>query len=263
MARVFYIGDWAIMTGPVFHETPFYWSTKGVEIYNYGHWLKGALESSGEHEVLSISAWDFYKMGPGEYEKELEKSEVIIFSDVDAKVFQLAPSFFDREKFGTKVLTFPDRTKLTIEAVRSGKGVMFLGGWYSFTGELGRGGWGRTPFTQILPVKCLDYEDLVESTEGFWAEPTSAGREFFGEEIDFQSMPPILGYNKTKTIPEGKILLQVKETGDPLLAVREIGEGRTLAYTSDPAPHWGCNFVFWEKYNEFWLKCLNYLLKKD
>ncbi|RLE00676.1 MAG: hypothetical protein DRJ11_11260, partial [Candidatus Aminicenantes bacterium] len=67
----------------------------------------------------------------------------------------------------------------------------------------------------------------------------------------------------TKAIPEGEILLQVRETGDPLLALRQIGQGRTLAYTSDPAPHWGCNFVFWEKYNDFWLKCLNYLLKKD
>ncbi|MBU4204477.1 MAG: hypothetical protein KJ727_03280 [Acidobacteria bacterium] len=43
MANVYYVGDWAIMTGPVFHENPFYVSHKGVDIYNYGKWLKAAL----------------------------------------------------------------------------------------------------------------------------------------------------------------------------------------------------------------------------
>ena len=262
MAKIYYIGDWAVLTGPVFYETPFYHSTKGMEIFNYGQWLKRALESSGQHTVNSVPSWDFYLLGPGEYEAILEEYDVIVFSDVEAKVFQLAPSFFDREKFGTKILTYPDRTRLTVDAVTRGKGIMFLGGWYSFTGELGRGGWGRTLFTKILPVRCLDFEDLVESTEGFTAVPTEAGRKIF-EGIDFESMPPILGYNKTLAVDEGRILLKVKETGDPLLAVRERGRGRTLAYTSDPAPHWGCNFVFWDRYNDFWLRCISFLLGKN
>ena len=61
-------------------------------------------------------------------------------------------------------------------------------------------------------------------------------------------MPPFLGYNKTLPIPEGKVLIKVKETGDPLVAVRTFGRGHVLAYMSDPAPHWGCNFIFWEEY---------------
>lgn len=258
MAKIYYVGDWALLTGPVFYETPFYHSTKGMETYNYGKWLKEALESSGQHSVKSVPSWDFYLLGPGKYETVLEEYDVIIFSDVEAKVFQLAPSFFDREKYGTKILTYPDRARLTVEAVKEGKIVMFLGGWYSFTGELGKGGWGRTLFTNILPVRCLDFEDLVESTEGFTVAVTDAGAKIF-RDIDFETMPPILGYNKTLPSDEGEILLHVKETGDPLLAVRDCGKGRTLAYTSDPAPHWGCNFVFWERYNDFWIRCLDYL----
>ena len=73
-------------------------------------------------------------------------------------------------------------------------------------------------------------------------------------------MPPILGYNKTIPIPEGRVLLKVKETGDPLVAVRTYGRGRVLAYTSDPAPHWGCNFIFWEEYAAFWLDCVDYVI---
>ncbi len=53
-----------------------------------------------------------------------------------------------------------------------------------------------------------------------------------------------------------------KETGDPMLAVGKFDNGRVLAYTSDPAPHWGCNFVYWQQYNQFWINALNWLLAK-
>lgn len=261
MTQVYYAGDWAVLTGPVFAETPFHFSHKGLDIFNYGKWLKEALESGGQHQVYSVPAWDFYKLGPGEYEEILKKFPVLIFSDIDAKLFQLAPSFFDREKFGSQVLTFPDRIRLTVKAVEDGTSAMFLGGWYSFTGELGKGGWGRTPLKTILPVECLDYEDLVESTEGFWIEPTEEGRQIF-QGFDFASMPPILGYNQTRCRQGSQVLLRVRETGDPLLILRDCGKGRTLAYTSDPAPHWGCNFVFWDRYRDFWLTCVDLVTGK-
>ena len=136
MAKVYYIGDWAVLTGPVFAETPFNYTYKGLEIYNYGAWLKAALESSGQHQVKSVPTWDFYKLGPGDYEKILAEYDLIIFSDVEAKNFQLAPNFFDRQKFGTAILTFPDRVRLTVEAVKAGQAVLFLGGWLSFTSEM-------------------------------------------------------------------------------------------------------------------------------
>jgi uncharacterized membrane protein len=260
MAKVYYVGDWAVLTGPVFAETPFYYSHKGLDIFNYGKWLKDALESTGVHTVESVPTWDFYnRLGPGDYERILETYDVFIFSDMDAKLFQLSPNFFDREKFGKRVLTFPDRIRLTLEAVRGGKSAMFLGGWYSFTGEQGKGGWGRTRLKEILPVRCLDFEDLVESTEGFDAEVTPMGEPVF-KAVHLQTMPPILGYNKTLPLPEGRILMRVKETGDPLVASRAYGKGHVLVYTSDPAPHWGCNFVFWEEYPKFWLACLDHVL---
>ena len=50
MARVYYVGDWAIMLGPVFAETPFNHAVKGTEVFNYGSWLKDALEATVEAE---------------------------------------------------------------------------------------------------------------------------------------------------------------------------------------------------------------------
>lgn len=255
MARIYYVGDWAVSLGPVFAETPFNYAYKGLDIYPYGHWLAEALESTGQHFVADVPTWDFYKLGPGQYEQIIAAHDVFIFSDVEAKNFQLEPSFFDRAKFGTAVLTYPDRVRLTVEAVHAGRGMLFLGGWLSFTGEMGKGGWNRTRLREVLPATCLDYEDLVESTEGFTAEVTQAGAAVFAG-IDFSTFPPILGYNKVMSRAGCDVLVTVKETGDPLVAVGQFGHGRTLAYTSDPAPHWGCNFVFWEQYAEFWLRCL-------
>ena len=259
MAKVYYVGDWAIMTGPVFAETPFNYAHKGLEIFNYGHWLKDALESDARHQVTSVPTWDFYKLGPGEYERVLADYDVLIFSDVEAKIFQLAPSFFDREKFGQGILTFPDRVRLTVEAVEGGMGALFLGGWLSFSGEMGKGGWNRTRLREILPVRCLEYEDLVENTEGFTAVATEPGKPVFAD-LELDTFAPILGYNQTLPREDCPVLLTVRETGDPLVAGGQFGRGRTLAYTSDPAPHWGINFVFWEHYREFWLRCLAYVL---
>ncbi len=259
MAKIYYVGDWAVLTGPTFWETPFHHAAKGLDIFNYGKWLKEALESTGEHEVNSVPSWDFYKLGPGEYEKVLEEYDLIVFSDVEAKLFQLAPSFFDREKFGKEILTFPDRIRLSLKAAEEGEPFMFLGGWYSFTGEIGKGGWRRTELSKMLPVACLDYEDLVESTEGYPAEFSEKGKAIY-EEIDLATLPPILGYNKTLPLDKTEILARFQETGDPMLAWARYGKGKVLAFTSDPAPHWGCNFVFWAQYNDFWLKTVEFLL---
>jgi uncharacterized membrane protein len=88
---------------------------------------------------------------------------------------------------------------------------------------------------------------------------TDAGKKIFFES-DFEGMPPILGYNETRTIPEGEVLVTIEETEHPLVAVRKVGKGKVMVYTSDPAPHWGLNFVYWKHYNDFWLKCLSLVL---
>ncbi len=259
MARIYYVGDWALMLGPVFAETPFNYAPKGTEIFNYGKWLKSALEVDGKNEVLSVPTWEFYGLAPGEYEKVIETNDILVFSDVEAKNFHLNPSFFDRSKFGGTPLTFPDRVRLTVEAVSAGKHVMFLGGWLSFNGELGKGGWGRTELREILPVECLDFEDLRESTEGWGAEallpdhPTLNG-------LDLSTLPPVLGYNRVLPKKGSEVVANWKGTKDPMLVCGSHGLGRVLAYTSDPAPHWGCNFVYWKQYQRFWQNAARWLV---
>jgi uncharacterized membrane protein len=218
-----------------------------------------AIQSTGEFEVKSVPTWDFYNMPPGGYEKVLEDYDIVIFSDVEAKNFQLNPQFFNRHLFGTKVLTFPDRARLTVEAVRAGKHMMFLGGWLSFNGELGKAGWGRTPLREILPARCLDFEDLRESTEGFQMEGGDRSHCIL-DGIELKSMPPVLGYNRVQPREECPVIARWNDNGSPAIAVGQFGKGRVLAYTSDPAPHWGCNFVFWKQYPRLWVNACKWLV---
>jgi uncharacterized membrane protein len=247
MKKVYYIGDWVVQIGPVYAETSFNHAAKGLDCINYGHWLRDAIQSTGEFEVTSVPTWDFYNMKRGEYENILATHDIVVFSDVEAKNFQLHPQFFNRQLFGTKVLTFPDRVKLTVNAVKSGVNMMFLGGWLSFNGELGKGGWGRTPLREILPVECLEVEDLRESTEGFCAEAVEK-KHLILKGLDLATMPPILGFNRVRP-----------REGSQAIAVGQFGKGRVLAYTSDPAPHWGCNFVFWKQYAKLWSNAARWL----
>jgi uncharacterized membrane protein len=133
---------------------------------------------------------------------------------------------------------------------------VLLGGWYSFTGEQGKGSWGRTRLREVMPVECLDHEDLVESTEGYHPVATPAGVSAFAG-LDLADCPPLLGYNQVRLKPGREALLTIRETGDPLLVAAREGRGTVLCYTSDPAPHWGCNLVFWSRYAEFWLRCID------
>jgi uncharacterized membrane protein len=70
--------------------------------------------------------------------------------------------------------------------------------------------------------------------------------------------PPLLGYNRV-TLREEATLLAGYD-GDPVLAVREVGAGRTLIWTSDIGPHW-CpeSFVQWSGYGTLWVQAIAWL----
>lgn len=80
--------------------------------------------------------------------------------------------------------------------------------------------------------------------------------------LDLAAAPPILGYNTTRPKAGSSILATWEGTEHPALAVAEIGAGKVAAYTSDPAPHWGCNLVYWPAYNRLWSNVLEWLISR-
>ena len=69
------------------------------------------------------------------------------------------------------------------------------GGWYSFSGEQGKGGWGRSRMKDILPVKCIVGEDLIESTEGYTVKVCEPDHPAVNG-LDWGKSPPLLGFNE-------------------------------------------------------------------
>jgi uncharacterized membrane protein len=69
--------------------------------------------------------------------------------------------------------------------------------------------------------------------------------------------PAVLGYNQVVPKPDAVVLATCD--ADPLLVVGEHGRGRTVAFTTDLAPHWAPpGFIQWPSYGPLWSNILRW-----
>lgn len=258
---VTYLGDWVFYQGPTFTESPFETMAKDCHLDFLGTPLTEALVRNGATVKLH-SNWELYHLPPDAYQAMLAETDVLIVSDIEARCFQLSPRFFDRATYGTQVITFPDRLKTLLRRVDEGMGALFLGGWLSFTGYLGKGGWRRSSIANALPWECLPEEDLQESSEGYHIRIHESLHPVL-QGLPLATWPPIMGYNEVRPRERLHELLSIDETGDVLLGVAHQGTGRLGLFTSDPAPHWGINFVLWEGYGDFWTGLVRWAARRS
>ncbi len=247
--KITYIGDWVFYTGPNFIESPFEMMAKDCQLKFLGKPVTKSFESAGA-EVQAFSNWDLYHFSNEEYKEIIDSSDLVVLSDVEARCFHLNPSFFNKETDEQKIITFPDRLKYLTTSVEKGLGLMYLGGWLSFSGYMEKGGWRRCSIRDWLPFNCLVGEDLTESSEGFQVELIMDHPVMEGLNTD--NIPPILGYNEFQPKPGFTTILNIRESGHSLLGVSNHGRGRMLTFGSDPVPHWGLNFMKWPGYQTFW-----------
>lgn len=199
--------------------------------------LLEALEGTG-HEVTHLRSHDVAEFFPLTLE-ELDRFDVVILSDIGANSLLLPPQVFEEGRRA------PNRLKLLKEWVLRGGGLMMAGGYLSFQGFQAKANYHDTAVEEVLPVTILPYDDRVETPEGVEgrvvdaSHPVTAGLD--------ENWPAILGYQKLTARDDATVLAEVE--GRPLLIVREIGEGRTLAYASDISPHWAPKeFMAWPGY---------------
>jgi uncharacterized membrane protein len=98
----------------------------------------------------------------------------------------------------------------------------------------------------VLPVTMLEADDRVEAPQGAPValdEPTHPVAAGWAEKVG--SAPTLLGYNLVRPREDATVVATVG--GDVLIATREVGEGRSLVWTSDIGPHW-CpeDFLAWD-----------------
>lgn len=214
--------------------------------------FKQALKNAG-YELTYMPSHVALSEFPDTVEK-LNQYDLVILSDVGANTLLMTKSSFPGG------IPAPNRCKAIREYVIQGGNFMMIGGFMSFTGIEGKARYGTTAIADILPVDLLPYDDRVETPEGSFPEIIDQNHPIFkGIPLEW---PYMIGYNKVVENPsKGTVIARINQ--DPFIAVGEFGEGRSLAYTSDCAPHWGSpKYLEWEYYDRVFKNIADWLTEK-
>jgi len=228
---------------------------KGFDVYHlggfedFGRWFKQALSKFPDVEVIHMPNYVAFREFPNDL-NTLKKFDVVVLSDLGSNSLVLYPELF-------KVPMGPNRLKVIRDYVKQGGALVMAGGWYSFSGEFGIARYYGTPIEEALPVELFPWDDRVEAPEGVTPRIVKPDHEIF-KGIP-EEWPTFLGYNKLKLKKGAELLAEVNE--DPFIAVWNFGQGKSMAFASDLAPHWGTAFVEWEYYGKFWYQALRWLSK--
>lgn len=160
--------------------------------------------------------------------------------------------------------------------VRNGGALAMVGGEQSF----GDGRYGETALAEVLPLSPVDGTSMFEgdtkprlTAEGRRHPVTSLAPGDGPNEAAWGGLPPVSAVNLTRALPPGSgaaVLLeapgvQVGGSPAPVVAVREVGAGRTLAVATDASWRWG--FLGAEggqgnrAYLRFWNSALRWLVR--
>lgn len=213
--------------------------------------LRGVLTADGI-EVDHLPAHEVPALFPGTPEA-LGAYDVIVLSDIGANSILLHP---DTWLASAKTA---NRLDLLAEWVERGGGLAMAGGYLSFSGFEAKAAYAGTAVERVLPARIARHDDRVETPQGVpglladGTHPIVAGLP--------EQWPHLLGYNRFALADDATLLATVG--GDPLLAVREAGQGRTLAWASDIAPHW-CpdEFTGWDGYRTLFTRAVRWLAKE-
>ena len=220
-----------------------------ISVYEEGvKWLKEALEKAN-HQVTFIPNHHASEKFP-KTKEEISEYDVVILSDIGSNTLLLPSATFSRSE------KTPNRCKLIKEYVENGGGFCMIGGYMSFTGIDAKTRYGETEVRDILPVDLLKYDDRIERPEGIVPKIVAKHEIFEGIEGEF---PFFLGYNKTLSDnTKGEVIALIDE--DPFIAAGKFGKGKSVAFTSDCAPHWGSKeFVEWKYYDKLWQNIIKWL----
>lgn len=200
-----------------------------------------------------------------------------------------ARELFEEELGGFDLVLFqnfnygPFRTRQYLpkvaQYVEEGGAFLMVGGPLSFSS----GGYYGTPITRVLPVDVppgFGSEPLVDERP-FRPRLTPAGRHHPATRLDldpvvnealWRTLQPLEGVNlitgakgDALTLLEHPVVRDQRGQALPVVTVREVGAGRSMAITTDSLWHWG--FVAGNRgedphhYNRFWSQAIRWLIR--
>jgi uncharacterized membrane protein len=186
---------------------------------------------------------------------ELSTFDVVIFQNLDYRPYAM-------ERYLPNIAT----------AVRNGLGFVMIGGEQSF----GNGGYARTPIEAIVPVHVDSASGMVHEraqaalTEAGRRHPvTDLGRGGGSNERIWAALPPWLAINRVGGLLQSATALVTTEskTGpQPVVAVMEVGEGRSMAIATDTMWRWRLSSfrdggASQRAFHRFWSNSLRWLVR--
>jgi uncharacterized membrane protein len=181
---------------------------------------------------------------------QLHEYDALLISDLSRGT--LEPHFFE------DAIPGPNLLRVIKRYVESGGGLLYGGGWMTYQGYQGVGNWQGTPVEDVLPVEIQPvYDDRVERPEGASPELLDDTHPLL-REIGNGGLPTVYGYNEVAGFSPGVDAIATVD-GHPLLAAGAFGDGRSVAYTSDPCIKWGLEMVDWNEYEAFWHNALRWV----
>ena len=182
----------------------------------------------------------------------LREYDVVILSDIGANTLLLPDKTFARSE------PSPNRLQLLHDFVAQGGGLLMIGGYLTFQGIAGKANYHGTAVERVLPVQLFPGDDRSEQPQGVRPvvedaeHPVASGLE---------NWPAFLGYNRSTLAPGGHLVASI--AGDPFVAVRTHGSGRSAIFSSDCGPHWGPPaFLEWDGYARLWRNLVSWLAGK-
>ncbi|MEL6341857.1 MAG: glutamine amidotransferase [Myxococcota bacterium] len=208
-------------------------------------------------DELSLIAFPYQRL----FNEELETFDLVVLQN-----FNYAP-YFEYEAMAL--------LENIASYVRDGGALVMTGGDRSF--DLGR--YGNTPISSILPVR-LGVSNKMASEEPFQPQLTAAGRnhpitrivlERDGDADAWDTLPNMDGFNFTGGLVPGSAVLLEHPTAReasgervPILAVREVEEGRVMSLAVDASWRWSFSEAAEGRGNQvylrFWKNALRWLV---
>lgn len=210
--------------------------------YNEGvGWLRAALEANG-WTVAFMPSHVASRNFPATAEA-LAAYDCVLLSDIGANTLLLHPDTFVRS-----VVT-PNRLHALRDYVAGGGGLVMAGGYLTFQGIDGKGQYAGSAVEEALPVTLMRTDDRQESPQGVVPRVIDAAHPIVSGLA--AEWPAVLGYNKVAAKAGANLIARVGD--DPLLVAASYGKGRSVAFTSDCAPHWAPPpFLDWSGYAPLW-----------
>ena len=191
-----------------------------------------------------------------------------VLSSFDLVIFQN----FDYRPYDTSFFRFSHYlNNLQKFVMEQGGGFMMIGGDISFS----QGGYDGTPIDEILPVNLNTGKDTIDTTrlkvtmtnDGLKHPVTALDANTDRNIAIWKDLPELDGCNVTTELKPDAVPLAIYpiKGNPPLVSVRDAGQGRCMAITTDSLWRW--NFLSIGKggsnrhYIKFWQNSIKWLIK--